>query len=115
MSFREENPQYRQLRKNWWEAIDLAHVVGKGTRIDQLDNLMLASYRLHRCIINYLRHGAVQTASEVRVPLLPQALKYARKIVGQEDGLASLFCEADALEALSRSCFRWLKDNGKIE
>lgn len=115
MSFREENSNYLRLRKIWWDVVAVAHEPNKGTRIDQLDNLMLASYRLHKCIHNYLRHGEPRIDSQIRVPLLPDALKHAKVIVGQTDGLPSMFSEADALEALSRSCFRWLKDNEKLK
>lgn len=115
MSFREENPEYIRLKKDWLDTVARAHEPGKGTRVKELDNLMLASYRLHRCIHNYLRHGEPRIDSEVKVPLFPDALAHARVIVQQLDGLPSMFSEADALEALSRACFIYLKNNNKLK
>jgi hypothetical protein len=114
MSFR-DNYRYKQLRKEWWDVVVRAHEDGQGTRIKELDGLMLASFRLHRCIKYYLRNGAVDVRSTLeKIPLLPGALKQARKVVGQVNGLHSLMSEADALEGLSRSCYKWLKDNKKL-
>lgn len=115
MSFRDEDNKYKQLRKAWWDVVALAHEEGQGTRIKHLDPLMIASFRLHRHIKYYLRNGAVDVRSSLdKVPLLPAALKRARKVVGRVDGLHSLMSEADALEGLSRACYKWLKDNKKL-
>lgn len=118
MSFREENAAYTRLKVDWEEIVDRAHIQGKGTRTDELDNLMLSSYRLCRCIRSYLRSGATETYGNVRVPLLPEALRVAKDTVirrkGDRGGLPSLFHEADCLEALSRAAYRWLKDNKKL-
>jgi len=124
MSFREENYDYLRLREAWLKSVDSAYMPkvnggGGGWRVAQLDSVMLASYRLHKCIKNYLRSGVEDSISTVCVPLFPTAIKNARRIIEYkkypEVGLPGLFHEADVLEALSRACFRYLKTNNKLK
>lgn len=114
MTFREEDKKYLRLREEWLVGVNKAHHPGHGIRIDEVDNLMLISYKLQRCIRNYLVKTKIDAPSEVKVPLLPEALKTARKAVSPAFGVVSLFYEAESLEALSRSAYRWLKANDKL-
>jgi len=115
MSFRDENPKYRELREKFKTVFYRAVIPGKGTRIDEVDNLMLASYSLMRCIREYLRGEKVTAPSTIRVPLLPEAAKDMRYILELKPStVLSLYHEAEKLEALSRAAYRWLKDNDKL-
>lgn len=115
MSFRQTDARYKQLVLDWWQVLDLSFLEGEGIRAAQVDNLMLTTYRLYRHINNYLRCGLGNTTTRVlTVPKLPEAFKHARKLMSNKDGLGALFNEADALEALSRSAYQWLKENNRL-
>lgn len=113
--WREEDNKYKSLKKAWFEAVRNSYVKGSGIRVDELDNLMLASYRLMKYIKAYLKTQEVDTSyTYIKTPLLPEALKKAMDTVSQKHGVTSLFAEAEALESVSRSAYRWLKDNNKL-
>lgn len=110
--FRDEDDKYKTLKTDWYLAVSKAHHPGKGILISEVDTLMLASYRLQRYI---RRHLNANTSTPVpRVPPLPEALRKAREVMGEKNRLTGLYLEADALEALSRSAYRWLKENNKL-
>lgn len=118
MSFRDEDIKYKALKDSWLKGINKAHHPGKGIVIAEVDNLMLASYRLMQCLRSYLSKKNVDVIGKmdtrIKVPQLPEALRNAREAVGQTNGIVALYFEAEKLEALSRSAYRWLKDNHKL-
>lgn len=117
MSFREDDNRYRELRAEWCRIVSKAHHPGKGIVIAEVDSLMLISYRMVRHIRKHLNGQNVETLSpnqRIEVPLLPQALKKAREIIENKSGVVALYLEAEKLEALSRSAYRWLKENEKL-
>jgi len=115
MSFRDEDPKYKEYKADWALTMNRAYHPGKGTLVSELDNLMLASYRLMRYIKHYLRGKSIDVSSPyIDVPLLPKALKEARKLVEQQNGIISLFKEAEILEAVSKASYRWLSENKQL-
>ena len=77
---------------------------------------MLASYRLQRHIRRHLTTASVEASRNYyvkNIPLLPQAFREAREIIG-ETGPISLFLEMEKIESVSRACFRWLRDNKQL-
>ncbi len=114
MSFRDENENYRALRAEWCSMVNKAHHPGHGILVTEVETLMLVSYRLMRCIRNYLYGKSIGPESPPDVPPLPDALRNARSLIERKNGVVSLFLEANSLEALSRSAYRWLKANDRL-
>jgi len=112
--FRLEDEKYKTLRSAFRAAIHKGYHPGKGIVIDEVDNLMLSSYRLMRHIKFHLNRANINTDNILKIPLLPDALKAAKSVTDPGNGITSLFFEAEKLEALSRSAYRWLKDNKKL-
>lgn len=115
MSIRENDQTYKALRADWRLSINKAHNPGRGILVSEVKPLMLASYRLMKCIRKLLNSNNIEmTSSSVEVPYLPKALTDARDAVEQKRGVTGLYIEANKLEALSRAAYRWLKSNKKL-
>jgi hypothetical protein len=120
MGFREEDSRYRFLRHKWFQAVNKAFHPGKGILVTEVKSLMLASYRLQKYIRKYLSDTKTTTERvSAIIPLLPKALRITKELLektttSHKDGYVGLFYEADTLEILSRSAYRWLKENDKL-
>jgi hypothetical protein len=113
--WREVDAGYKLLKQSWLAAIKSSYTKGLGIKVDELDNLMLASFRWMKYIKSYLRQQDVDTSYYyVKTPLLPDAIKAAVDAVTHKHGIVSLYAEAEALESVSRASYRWLKDNDKL-
>ena len=113
--FRDTDEMYKQLRADFMLSFNIAYSPGNGIVVSELDRLMMASYRLQRYIREHLKSQKVEvTLSTAQAPLLFDACKAVLGIMGKKNGVVGLYNEAEKVEALSRSAYRWLKENDKL-
>ena len=114
--FRDTDETYKMLRADFMLSFNATYQPGTGINVLELDRLMMASYRLKRHIREHLKSQQVDVSSteSKEAPLLFDACKAVLNIMGKKNGVIGLFNEAEKVEALSRSAYRWLKENDKL-
>lgn len=106
-----EHPTYKKLLADYRvSAIKINHNSPGQNPLQELDDLMMTSYRLQKFIKANLNSSSVG-GKFVVVPSFGDAFKYAQKVTNQSKGIHSLYVETEALEALSRATYKLLKLN----
>lgn len=114
MFFREDDIEYKKLRKEWLEEVSKVSGSGRGFVAGRLHDFMLLSYRLMRHIRVHLNEPASMKVINPNLPDIYTAISITNDTLNKKFGLVSLFLESDRLELLSRTIFKWLKEKNEL-